>query len=362
MATEPLLQGITAGMVQTSRLRTHVLTAGPAQGEPVVLVHGNVSSARFFEELMLALAPRYWVLAPDLRGYGESETAPVDATRGLRDFSDDLAALIDTLQLPPFHLLGWSMGGGIAMQYVMEHPSQVSSLILVSGMSPYGFGGTRDVAGALCHPDAAGSGGGTANPEFVRLLHEGDRSAENPVSPRNVMLQFYFKPPFRPAPEREEVFVSAMLDTKIGPANYPGDLTQSPNWPAVAPGRQGVNNALAPVYCDLSAFGQLANGPRLLWVRGDADQIVSDTSLFDFGFLGQIGAVPDWPGADLYPPQPMVAQLRAVLAEYGRHGASVRELVVRDAGHSPFIERPAEFQDALLRFLADNQAMSPRAI
>jgi hypothetical protein len=45
-------------------------------------------------------------------------------------------------------------------------------------MSPYGFGGTRDVAGTPCHADFAGSGGGTANPEFVRLLAAGDRGGE----------------------------------------------------------------------------------------------------------------------------------------------------------------------------------------
>jgi len=354
MATEQLLAGISDAIVPTSRLRTHVLMAGPSQGVPVVLVHGNVSSARFFEELMLALAPAYRVVAPDLRGYGDSETAPVDATRGLRDFTEDLTALVEALRLPPFHLLGWSMGGGIAMQYVMDHPAQVRSLTLVSAMSPYGFGGTRDIAGTLCYPDGAGSGGGTANPEFVQLLAEGDRGTDNPASPRNVMLQFYFKPPFRPAPEREEVFVSAMLSTKVGLANYPGDATQSPNWPSVAPGRLGVNNALAPLYCNLSSFGKLRIGLPVLWVRGEADQIVSDASLFDFGFLGQIGAIPGWPGAEVYPPQPMVAQLRAVLDEYQQSGAPVREVVIPDTGHSPFIERPAEFQHQLLHFLASN--------
>jgi len=355
MPAEPLLNGISAEIVQTSRLRFHILTAGMVQNEPVVLIHGNVSSARFFEELMLALAPEYRVIAPDLRGYGDSETAPVDATRGLRDFSDDLAVLVEALHLSPIHLLGWSMGGGIAMQYVIDHPAHVRSLTLVSCMSPFGFGGTRDIAGTLCYPDAAGSGGGTANPEFVRLLREGDRGTENPASPRNIMLQFYFKPPFRPEPHREEVFVSAMLSTRIGPANYPGDAVPSPNWPSVAPGTRGVNNALAPIYCNLSPFGQLAGGPPLLWIRGDADQIVSDTSLFDFGYLGQIGAVPGWPGPEIYPPQPMVSQLRAVLAEYGRHNSvTVREVVLPDVGHSPFIERPVEFQDLLLHFLAGN--------
>ena len=70
---------------------------------------------------------------------------------------------------------------------------------------------------------------------------------------------------------------------------------------------------MAPNYCNLSAFAAITPRPPVLWVRGADDQIVSDTSLFDFGFLGQLGAVPGWPGAEVFPPQPMVGQMRAVL-------------------------------------------------
>ncbi|HEX5439898.1 MAG TPA: hypothetical protein VFW76_03375 [Ktedonobacterales bacterium] len=64
----PLMAGISARVVETPRLRTYALTAGDESGAPVVFVHGNVSSARFFEETMLAMPPGYWSVAPDLRG------------------------------------------------------------------------------------------------------------------------------------------------------------------------------------------------------------------------------------------------------------------------------------------------------
>ena len=51
----------------------------------------------------------------------------------------------------------------------------------------------------------------------------------------------------------------------------------------------------------LAAAAQVAGGPDVLSVRGDSDQIVSDTSLVDLGYLGQLGAVPGWPGAEPYP-------------------------------------------------------------
>jgi pimeloyl-ACP methyl ester carboxylesterase len=336
--------GISATEVQTDRLRVHLFSAGPADGEPLILIHGNVSAAQFWDETLQAFGTRYRVLAPDLRGYGKTEALPIDATRGLRDWADDLHALITALGLDSAHLVGWSMGGGIIMQYAIDHPAQVRSLTLLSAMSPYGFGSTRDTAGTLTFADGAGSGGGTVNPDFLARLTAGDRSEDSPATPRNTMNAFYFKPPFRVAPEREERFVDALLSTRTGDGFYPGDLTTSANWPTVAPGTRGINNALAPLYCNLGAFAAIQPQPPILWLRGADDQIVSDTSFFDFGFLGQIGAVPGWPGAEVYPPQPMVSQMRAVLDAYQAAGGTYQEVVLPECGHSPHVEKPVEFQ------------------
>jgi pimeloyl-ACP methyl ester carboxylesterase len=335
--------------VETSRLRTYCATGGSESGVPVVFVHGNVSSSVFFEDTLAALPDGYRGLAPDLRGFGGSETKPLDATRGVRDFADDLDALFEALGLRQLHLIGWSAGGTACMQYALDHPEHLLSLTLVCPMSPFGFGGTKDVSGTPCWPDYAGSGGGTANPEFVRRLGEGDRSDEDPNSPRNVMNAFYFKPPFRS--EREEDYVTSMLSTVVGEDNYPGDGARSENWPGVGPGTRGMNNAISPRYCNLEGFANVSGGPPVLWVRGEDDQIVSDTSLLDFGFLGQLGFVPDWPGPEIYPPQPMVSQTRAVLDAYAQNGNSYREEVISDCGHSPHVERPEEFRRLLLEFI-----------
>lgn len=355
MESASLPKRIATQTVPTPRLKTHVLTVGPEDGIPVCLLHGNVSSSRFWDETLAALPSQYRGIAPDLRGFGESEPLPVDATRGLADFADDVASLLDTLGYTggdrTVHLVGWSMGAGVAMRYAIDHPERVASLVLMSPVSPYGFGGTKDVGGALCWPDGAGSGGGTANPEYVRRLAEKDRSADDPSSPRSVMNAFYFKPPFRVEPEREEAYVTSLLTTVISDGNYPGDSTPSEHWPGAGPGTRGVNNAMSPVYCNLSGFAAITPKPPVLWVRGDSDQIVSDTSLLDFGTLGQLGAVPGWPGADVYPPQPMVSQMRAVLDAYQSAGGSYREEVIANSGHSPHIEQPEAFQRLLLGFL-----------
>jgi pimeloyl-ACP methyl ester carboxylesterase len=353
-----LLDGVSSREVSTPRLTTHLLESGPEEGEPVLFVHGNVASSRFFEETLAALPPDCWGLAPDLRGFGRSEPKPVDATRGLRDLSDDLYDLMKTLGHATdrkVHLVGWSLGGGVVMQYAIDHPDEVASLTLCCPIPPYGMGGTKDVTGTPCWPDFAGSGGGLVNPEFVRYLEQGlgddPQDPDNPSSPRNVMNTTYFEPPFRVSREREEILVSEILRTKVGEYNYPGDRVPSPNWPKVAPGRWGVVNAFSPKYCDLSAFAAIEPRPDVLWVRGADDRTVSDTSAADFAYLGKLGIVPDWPGEEIYPPQPMVSQIRALLDEYVVSGGSYREEVFADCGHSPHIEKPDAFRKVFIDFL-----------
>jgi pimeloyl-ACP methyl ester carboxylesterase len=238
MIWEELLAGVASTTVKTPRLATHLLHSGPQDGIPVLFVHGNVSGGRFFGETLAAL-PGYRGFAPDLRGFGASERKPLDATRGVVDFSDDLYALVGSLGLGerPVHLVGWSVGGPVAMRYAVDPPAAVASLVLLNPMSPSGFGGTRGEAGTPCWPDFAGSGGGTANPEFVGRLAAKDRSEDDPNSPRNVTNNMYFAPPFKSPRERQEVLLSSKPSTKTGADHYPGDMTTSGNRPGATPAR-----------------------------------------------------------------------------------------------------------------------------
>ena len=189
------------------------------------------------------------------------------------------------------------------------------------------------------------------NAEFAKLMGEGYRGSDNQVAPRVVMNSFYWKPPFKAA--REEDLLTSLLSEHIGPQEYPGDSVPSSNWPMSAPGVWGAINATSAKYAgDVTRLYRIAHKPPVLWVRGADDQIVSDTSLFDVGFLGQLGAIPGWPGAEIFPPQPMIGQTRAVLEQYGRQGGAFEELVLTDAGHTPYIEKPAEFNTALHAQLA----------
>ena len=211
----PTLPGITALTVTTPRLRTRVLFSGPDDGEPVLFIHGNASSATFWEETMLALPEGMRGIAPDLRGYGGADPAQrIDATRGMRDFSDDLRALLDELGIERAHVVGHSMGGAVIWQMIMDYPERLRTVTLVDPGSPYGFGGTKGLDGQPTMPDFAGSGGGVVNPDFPKLMAAGDRGTDNPqASPRVVMNTFYWKPPFIPA--REEDLLSSLLSEHV---------------------------------------------------------------------------------------------------------------------------------------------------
>jgi pimeloyl-ACP methyl ester carboxylesterase len=346
-----LFDGIAARSVETPGLTVNVLErVGDDPATPpdrtVVLVHGNVSSALFWQELMLDLPTDLRVIAIDLRGYGGTEHAPIDATRGVRDFSDDLRATLEALEIPTAHLVGWSMGAGVVMQYALDH--LVLSLTLEAPISPYGVGGTRR-DGTRLTDDDAGCGGGVANPDFVQRLIDHDTSTDAPTSPRNVFRAHYVATGYESA--HEDVWVESMLSTSTATGNYPGDSVASENWPGFAAGRIGVLNTMAPSNFDVSGIVDLAVKPPILWIHGALDPIVSDASFYDYNNLGKLGIVPGWPGDDVAPAQPMVSQTRDVLARYAEAGGEVAEVDLPGAGHTPHLERPAEFRHALLEVI-----------
>ncbi|NJL56043.1 alpha/beta hydrolase [bacterium] len=160
----PTLASINSQIIESSRLRTRVLLSGPAAGVAVLFIHGNLSSATWWEEVMLALPTGYRGIAPDQRGYGEADSAAkTDATRGLGDLADDAIALLDHLNIDKAHIVGHSMGGSVVWWLMRRYPQRILTVTQVAPGSPYGFGGTKDVMGTPCHEDFAGSGAGLIN-------------------------------------------------------------------------------------------------------------------------------------------------------------------------------------------------------
>jgi pimeloyl-ACP methyl ester carboxylesterase len=342
----PTMEGITAKTITTNRITTRVLFSGAEGGIPVLFLHGNVSSATWWEETITALPAGYRGIAPDQRGFGEAEPEKkIDATNGMGDLANDAIALLDHSGIGKAHIVGNSLGGMVVWRMMADFPERLLTVTLVDTGSPYGFGATKDVNGTPCYDDFAGSGGGLSNPELVKRIKEGDQSLESPFSPRSAIRTLLVKPPFIPA--REDVLVASLNSTHIGAQDVPGDAEKSTNWPFMAPGKWGATNATSPKYA-VSVEKILASQPKLnvLWIRGQNDLVVSDSAASDPGFLGKLGMIPGWPGEDVFPPQPMLGQTRIVLEKYASTGGSFQEVVIDDAGHLPFIEKPEEFNRA----------------
>lgn len=97
-------------------------------GAPLILIHGWGSSSIIFSELIEHL-PQYRCLAPDLPGYGESASA---TSVDLDILSTDLLSWFDELGYEVVNLVGWSLGGILAQQLALQHPTRVNRLILIS--------------------------------------------------------------------------------------------------------------------------------------------------------------------------------------------------------------------------------------
>lgn len=344
---------INARSVGTPRLAMQVYETGDSDGIPVVLIHGNLATGRFFDEVLLNAPDGYRMIAPDMRGFGRTQRLPIDATRGLEDWSDDTASLVDTLGIDqPIHLVGWSTGGAAIARYAINRPGSVASLTFIDPVSPYGFGGTKDAEGTPNDPDFAGTGGGAGNQDFAQLIAAGERGTESDMSPLNVMRAFYWSPASSIDPEWEQLLLDEVLLSEIGEDGYPGDSTTSPHWPGFAPGTRGILNALSGKYCNWSDIVDLEPKPPVLWTHGTNDQVIADGSPWEMGTLGQLGVIPGWPGEDVYPPQPMVSQIRSVLERYHQAGGQVRTEMFEGAGHGPHIDDAERWRALFYGFIA----------
>lgn len=103
------------------------------EGEPLLLLHGFTGSVRSWDEIRALLRAKFRVIAVDLLGHGQS-SLPNSADRyAMPAACDDLRALLAALGLPSAHVLGYSMGGRLALGFALLHPQCVRSLTVISG-------------------------------------------------------------------------------------------------------------------------------------------------------------------------------------------------------------------------------------
>jgi pimeloyl-ACP methyl ester carboxylesterase len=107
------------------------------EGELLILLHGGVGAIEMFGEVLRLLAEGRKVIAADLQAHGR--TADIDRPMTFEAMADDVAALIEYLGLGEADVLGYSLGGGVALRTAIQHPEVVRKLVLVS--TPFGRDG-----------------------------------------------------------------------------------------------------------------------------------------------------------------------------------------------------------------------------
>jgi pimeloyl-ACP methyl ester carboxylesterase len=99
-------------------------------GEPLILLHGGIGSIEMFGEVLPMLAAGRQVIGVDLQAHGR--TADIDRPMTFEAMADDIAALIQYLGMEKADVMGYSLGGGAALQTAIRHPQLVRKLVLVS--------------------------------------------------------------------------------------------------------------------------------------------------------------------------------------------------------------------------------------
>jgi pimeloyl-ACP methyl ester carboxylesterase len=127
--------GPTSHYYYSQRLKLHYVDWGNATKPPLLLVHGGRDHARNWDWVAQQLRHEYHIIAPDLRGHGDSEWAR-GSQYALIDYVLDIAQLLDGLQLFPITIIGHSLGGAIACQYSGIYPERLKHLVAIEGLGP----------------------------------------------------------------------------------------------------------------------------------------------------------------------------------------------------------------------------------
>ncbi len=123
------------GFANVNGVRLYYEVAG--DGHPLVFVHAGIADSRMWDDQFAVFAEHYRVVRYDMRGFGQSDPVP-----GEFSFSADLHGLLQHLGIEQAHLIGCSMGGATIIDFALEHPDMVTTLVAVcSGLNGYKYEG-----------------------------------------------------------------------------------------------------------------------------------------------------------------------------------------------------------------------------
>ena len=120
---------VTSGYAPVNGLQMYYEVHG--DGEPLVLIHGAYAPLSMWGPVMAGLSQHHRVIAMDLQGHGR--TADIDRPLRYETMADDIAALLDHLEISAADIVGYSLGAGVGLQVALRHPDKVRRQVLASG-------------------------------------------------------------------------------------------------------------------------------------------------------------------------------------------------------------------------------------
>src|SRR5438132_6842317 len=127
--------GPTSRVFFSQRLRLHYVDWGNQDAPPMILLHGGQDHCRNWDWVAARLRRDWHIIAPDLRGHGDSEWS-ADGSYTMAGYIYDLAQLIDQQRLAPVTIVAHSLGGNIALRYSGLFPDKVRKLVAIEGLGP----------------------------------------------------------------------------------------------------------------------------------------------------------------------------------------------------------------------------------
>jgi pimeloyl-ACP methyl ester carboxylesterase len=174
MSDPPALTGVSHDYVDAAGLRTHVALAGPADGPPVLLVHGWPQNWYSWRAVIPALSERFRVIAPDLRGHGWTEAPPNGYAK--EQLASDLLALLDALGIERTTWIGHDWGAWTGWLAALRAPERFERMLALSIPHLWGAPNPRLLAVMLSYQGPISlpfAGRRLADPMLRRILQSG---------------------------------------------------------------------------------------------------------------------------------------------------------------------------------------------
>lgn len=185
---------------------------------PVILLHAGVADHRMWEPQVAAFARHFDVIRPDMRGFGESELPPARWSP-----LEDVLGLMDELHLKPAHLVGCSMGGGVAIDFALQHGERLSKLVLVG-------------------PGIGGTDFGARYPELWTEIEDAQKARDWPAV-NMAEMHLWLDGPRRPRGYVKEPLRELFLDMND---NFDKDWESAPNDELQPPASERLHEITAP--------------------------------------------------------------------------------------------------------------------